>query len=101
MCLGRDKRPGMDLHAMSIISVEATIIQPRDIGRVLDHRAVQVNARGAGKRPGTTAGLDEASPELVGDPQAFREVVLNLGCLKEIGLWMMSANGGGPTGGAG
>jgi hypothetical protein len=32
------------------------------VGRVLEHRAVQVDAAGAGKRPRTAAGLDEAGP---------------------------------------
>jgi hypothetical protein len=43
-------------------SVDAAIILPPDVGRVLEHRAVQVNAGGAGKRPGTAAGLDEVGP---------------------------------------
>src|SRR5215470_7006852 len=43
-------------------SVDAAIILPRDVGRVLEHRAVQVDAAGAGKRPGTAAGPDEAGP---------------------------------------
>ena len=47
------------------------------VGRVLEHRAVQVDAAGAGKRAGTAAGLDEAG-ERVGDFQAVRKVVLNL-----------------------
>ena len=43
-------------------SVDAAIILPRYVGRVLEHGAVQANAAGAGKRSGTAAGLDEASP---------------------------------------
>jgi|SRR5215472_19007029 len=36
-------------------SVDAAIILPRDVGRVLEHRAVQVDAVGAGKRPGAAS----------------------------------------------